>query len=141
MLRLLVLLLAPVLLAATPLEDELRARMQAKQDAWNRGDIESFMAAYVDSPATTFLGAAGLTRGFTAILDRYRRNYASREQMGRLTFTIDEIRPLCEETALLLGRFSLERTPSAGGPASGRFTLVWLLTSNGWRIAHDHTSP
>jgi ketosteroid isomerase-like protein len=139
--RFLLLLLGPVLLAATPLEDELRARMQAKQDAWNRGDIDSFMEAYIDSPATTFLGATGLTRGSSAILDRYRRNYATREQMGRLTFTIDEIRPLSAETALLLGRFSLDRTPSAGGPASGRFTLVWLLTPNGWRIAHDHTSP
>jgi uncharacterized protein (TIGR02246 family) len=141
MLRLLLLLSVPLVLAANPLEDELRARMQAKQEAWNRGDLDAFMAAYLDAPSTTFLGAAGITRGAGAILDRYRRNYATRARMGHLSFTIDEVRALSPETALLLGRFALERAAEDGGPASGRFTLVWLKTNEGWRIVHDHTSP
>jgi len=133
--------LVPILLAAASPEDDLRALMAAKQAAWNRGDIDAFMSAYQRSPATTFLGSSGLTRGFDEVLLRYRRNYPTRDKMGELTFTIDLVRPLTADTALLLGRFALARAPEAGGPSSGRFTLVWLKTPEGWRIVHDHTGP
>lgn len=133
--------LLPFLLAAAPPESELRALMDAKQQAWNRGDIPAFMAAYEKAPEITFLGASGITRGHQAVLERYQKNYSTREKMGKLTFQIDEIRALSAETALLLGRFALERSEAAGGPSSGRFTLVWKKTEAGWRIVHDHTSP
>jgi uncharacterized protein (TIGR02246 family) len=134
-------LLIPCCLFAAPPADEIRALMAAKQDAWNRGDIEAFMSAYERSPETTFLGSGGITRGYDAVLERYRRNYASRERMGQLAFTVDEVRMAGEDTAILLGRFSLARSEAAGGPSSGRFTLVWKRTAAGWRIIHDHTSP
>ena len=114
--------------------------MQAKQQAWNRGDIPAFMAAYEKNPEITFLGASGITRGHQAVLERYQRDYSTREKMGKLTFEIDEIRALGTDSALLLGRFALERSEAAGGPSSGRFTLVWKKTQAGWRIVHDHTS-
>lgn len=134
-------LLIPCCLFAAPPEDEIRARMASKQEAWNRGDIEAFMSAYEKSPETTFFGSGGITRGYDAVLERYRRNYASRERMGQLTFTVDELRMAGEDTAILLGRFSLVRSEDAGGPSSGRFTLIWKRTAAGWRIIHDHTSP
>lgn len=133
--------LLPLLLAAATPESDIRARMQAKQEAWNRGDIESFMSAYERSSGTSFMGTAGITRGYDAVLARYRRNYATREKMGQLTFTVDEVRMIGEDAALLLGRFTLARAAEAGGDSSGRFTLVWRRTKEGWRIVHDHTSP
>jgi hypothetical protein len=40
----------------------------------------------------------------------------------------------------VIGRFSLQRTPEAGGEASGRYTLIWNKTPAGWKIVYDHTS-
>jgi uncharacterized protein (TIGR02246 family) len=124
---------------ATP-EQEIRAVMDRQVEAWNRGDVVAFMDGYLDAESITFLGRAGVTRGWQATLARYRRDYATREKMGRLTFSEQEFRALGPEHALVLGKFSLERAEAAGGNASGRYTLVFQRTAQGWKIIHDHTS-
>ena len=56
--------------------------------------------------------------------------------MGRLTFSKFEVQPLGKESALVLGRWMLDREQ----PLGGNFTLVWKKFQVGWRIVHDHTS-
>lgn len=126
-------------------ETEIRAAIQAQTDAWNHADIPGFMRAYEDSPDTTFIGLT-LRKGFQTILERYRQNYETPDQMGKLTFSDVDIRLLpssCghSEIALVTGKFHLERT--AHGDAKkddGIFSLVWRKGSNGWKIVLDHTS-
>jgi uncharacterized protein (TIGR02246 family) len=125
-------------LSAGP-EAEMRAVLERQAADWNRGDIVAFMTGYEDAGSTTFQGQA-LTRGYQQVLDRYRTRYATRAAMGRLTFSEIEVRVLGGEAGLVLGRFALEREAAAGGPASGRFTLVFRKTARGWKIIHDHTS-
>ena len=60
--------------------------------------------------------------------------------MGRLKFTIDEIRLVTPDSAVVIGAFALTRTEAGGGNASGRFSLVFVKTPKGWKIVHDHTS-
>lgn len=121
-------------------EEEIRAVMDRQVEAWNRGDVEAFMAGYVRSDELTFLGRAGVTRGWQATLARYKRDYATAEKMGKLTFSELEFRMLGPDHALVLGKFELQRSEAAGGNASGRYTLVFRKTAQGWRILHDHTS-
>lgn len=135
----LLLLMAPVLLAVEP-EQAVRAVLAHQVAAWNKGDIESFMTTYLDSPSITFTSSGGTTRGHRNVLERYRTRYSSREKMGTLRFDVDEVRILSGDVALALGRFTLTRDEKAGGPASGRFSLVLTRTSAGWKIVHDHTS-
>ena len=71
---------------------------------------------------------------------RYRRRYPNREAMGTLTFSEIETRPLAPGLILATGKYDLKRTPSGGGDASGRFTLVIRKTAAGWKIIHDHSS-
>lgn len=127
------------LLAASP-EAEIRAVLDKQVAAWNGGDIEEFMTTYLDSPALTFSGRDGVTRGYRPVLERYRAKYATRQAMGVLRFSEIEIRLLGADAALVLGRFDLTREPAGGGNASGRFTLVLERTPRGWKIVHDHTS-
>jgi len=56
---LLLLLLTPALFAQG---DEIRAMLKVSEAAWNRGDLESFVLDYDDSPETTFIGRT-VTRG------------------------------------------------------------------------------
>ena len=116
---------------------DVRAVLDAQAKAWNRGDIEGFMAGYWRSEKTTFAGANGVFRGWQALLERYRRTYPDRAAMGALTFSELEITMLAPDAALVLGRWQLER---ASGPVGGVFSLVLRKLPEGWRIVHDHTS-
>lgn len=112
------------------------ATLQEQAKAWNRGDLDAFMAAYWNSPELTFSSGGETTRGWDETLARYRRRYPDRETMGKLTFSKLETQMLGTDAAFTLGRWHLERKVDA----QGNFTLVWRKTENGWRIVHDHSS-
>ena len=140
MFRLLVLALFICLaaIAATP-EEEIRAVLEAQTEAWNRGDLEAFMAGYEDSPETTFVGKE-VRKGYAAVLARYQRDYPTPERMGVTTFSDIEVRMVRPDVAIVLGRFHLARPAEQGGDASGVFSLVFAKTQAGWKILLDHTS-
>jgi ketosteroid isomerase-like protein len=127
-------------------EVAIRAVLEAQVAAWNRGDIPAFMTSYEDSPKTTFVGTASVNKGFTSVLERYKKGYANKDQMGTLTFKDLDVRLLptaagVTEYAVVTGRFHLER--AAKGTATkddGIFSLVWHKGSGGWKILLDHTA-
>ena len=137
----LTLLLCSLLAAsAAPPEEAVKAVLDTQVAAWNRGDIPAFLTGYMNSPDITFLGRAGVTRGYQGLLERYRRQYPTPASMGTLRFSELEVQMLSPGLALVLGKFELTRSAAGGGDASGRFTLVFRLTGAGWKIIHDHTS-
>jgi uncharacterized protein (TIGR02246 family) len=116
---------------------EIRAVIQAQQEAWNRGDIEGFMNGYAPSDTTIFVSGDEVTRGWQTVHDRYQTKYSDREKMGTLTFSNLEITPLGSDAAVVLGQWKLDRKQDR---PHGRFTLIFRHTADGWRIMHDHTS-
>jgi ketosteroid isomerase-like protein len=126
-------------------EAAIRATLDAQVAAWNRADIPAFMESYENSPETTFIGAK-LNKGFTPILERYKKAYTNKDEMGTLSFKDLDIRLLptaagVTEYAVVTGKFHLER--SAKGEAKkddGIFSLVWHKGTDGWKIMLDHTS-
>ena len=117
--------------------DPIGAILEAQAAAWNRGDIEAFMAGYARSPDTTFVAGDEVTRGWQTVRDRYAKKYDSREKMGRLTFSGLTITRLCDDAAIVLGSWSLERKEDR---PHGKFTLLLRKLPEGWRIVLDHTS-
>ncbi len=115
----------------------IRGLLEEQAAAWNRGEIDSFMAAYARSPGTTFVSGDEVTHGWQTVRDRYAKKYDSREKMGRLTFSGLTITPLCGETAIVLGSWLLERKEDQ---PRGKFTLLLRKLPEGWRIVLDHTS-
>ncbi len=132
------LLLLPVL-AAQSNETEIRAVLDRQVEDWNRGDVRAFMQGYDDSPDTLFIGTT-VVRGHEQVLQRYLSHYGTKEQMGRLTFTILEVRPLGTDYALVVGKFHLDRSAPAGGNSDGIFTLTFEKKQGRWKIIADHTS-
>ena len=115
----------------------VRAVLDAQRDAWNRGDIAGYMDGYDRSPETVFVSGDSVTHGWQTVLERYQKNYNSREKMGTLTFSDLEIAPLGTDGAVVIGRWQLQR---ANDEPHGRFTLLFRKTKQGWKIVHDHTS-
>jgi uncharacterized protein (TIGR02246 family) len=107
--------------------------------AWNRGDVESFMQGYKDSPETTFIGKT-ISHGYQPILARYKTAYGTREAMGTLDYSDITVKMLGDGYAVVTGRFHLARTAQGGGDARGIFSLIFEREPEGWRIILDHTS-
>lgn len=115
----------------------IRAIIDAQAAAWNRGDIDGFMAGYARSPETTFVSGDEVTHGWQTVRDRYAKKYDSREKMGTLTFSDLTITPFCDDAAIVLGSWSLQRKDDQ---PHGKFTLLFRKLPEGWRIVLDHTS-
>lgn len=139
MFRTLVLLLAASLVFADSSEQAIRGVLNDQTQAWNRGDIDTFMKGYDNSPNTVFIGKT-MQRGYDAVRRRYHQQYPTPEKMGKLTFTDVSVVLLGADYASVIGAFHLVRAASSGGNASGVFSLVFRRTPEGWRIILDHTS-
>jgi uncharacterized protein (TIGR02246 family) len=119
--------------------DNIRTVLAAQVAAWNRGDIPAFMQGYKNSPDTTFIGKS-VQHGWQQVLERYQHTYPTKEAMGTLDFSEINARMLGADHAVVTGKFHLARSASAGGDASGIFSLIWEKTPQGWKIILDHTS-
>jgi uncharacterized protein (TIGR02246 family) len=134
------LLLVPLTMAYAQSPDSAIKQVLADQvSAWNQGDIDGFMRGYKDSPETTFVGKT-VQHGWQKVLERYKRNYPTKETMGTLDFSDLEVRMLDVEHAVATGKYHLARSAAGGGDASGVFSLVWEKSAEGWKIILDHTS-
>ena len=127
----------------TPQRDEPVAAVQhlleAQQAAWNRHDLEGFMAGYWISPDLTFFSGGQRIAGWQAALDRYTKNYQDAgKEMGRLEFGDLNIEPLGNEAAFVRGSYHL--TMRDGKTPHGLFTLIFRKFPEGWKIVHDHTA-
>lgn len=116
---------------------EIQSVLTAQQDAWNRGDIDTFMSGYARSASTVFVSEDEVTRGWETVRDRYRLKYSDRAKMGSLSFSDIEVTMLSPDAAVVLGRWKLKR---ANDEPHGRFTLIFKRLTEGWRIIHDQTS-
>ena len=116
---------------------EITTGMMAQRDAWNRGDLEGFMALYEHTDSLCFIGRNGPTYGWQPTLDRYRKGYPDRAAMGTLEFDRLRFRTLGTDHMLCTGRWQLFRTADT---LSGHFTLILRHGPDGWRIRHDHSS-
>ena len=110
--------------------------LQSTADAWNRGDLDAFVAPYADN--STYMTPAGPIDKVAT-----RARYASKYFTGgkpdqQVRFDQCTVRPLGADYALMTGRFTL--TGGNTADKSGWFTLIWTRTPAGWRILHDHSS-
>ena len=118
---------------------EVERVLLTQQEAWNRRDLEGFMAGYWNSPELTFFSGAKENNGWQATMDRYRATYASPgHEMGKLTFSGLRIEMLGADAAFARGSWQL--TMCDGKTPHGLFTLVFRKFPEGWKIVHDHTS-
>lgn len=114
----------------------IRRVLNEQAAAWNRGDIDGYMAGYAKSESTMFVGIE-VTRGWTKVRDRYKAKYDSRAKMGTLVFSDVDLRPFGSDDVIVTGAWKLTRENDT---PQGRFTLIFHRRPEGWRIVYDHSS-
>ena len=111
--------------------------MKFQENAWNSGDINSFMEGYIKSDELVFSGKSGPVYGWNETRNRYLKNYPDTQTMGQLKFTVNKIRSVSSNVAFLIGEYYLTRSTE---DSYGHFTLFWKKINNKWLIISDHTS-
>ena len=134
----LLLFLVPILSAAQSKDEQAILKvLQTQTEAWNRGNIDEFMKGYWENDSLKFIGQSGVTYGYKATLDRYKKNYGDTAQMGKLSFDILEVKKLSSEYYFVLGKWFLKRSV---GDIGGTYTLIFRKIKGKWVIVSDHTS-
>ncbi len=111
--------------------------LKTQDEAWNRGDIEGFMQTYWQNDSLMFIGKSGVTYGWQNTLNNYKKSYPDTSSMGKLDFTLIDIKPLSKEYYHVVGKWHLKRTK---GDIQGHFTLLLKKIKNKWVIIADHSS-
>ncbi len=115
----------------------IKGVLTAQAEAWNRGDLGSFMNSYEED--CTFMGSP-VMQGRAQVEARYRKVYPTGAAMGKLSFTGLNVRLLDERFAIATGDWHLARDTAGGGDVGGYFSLVLESRDGRWQIVLDHTS-
>ncbi|KAA2245043.1 DUF4440 domain-containing protein [Chitinophaga agrisoli] len=118
-------------------EQAIRQLMQQQTAAWNQGNIPGFMQTYWQSDSLLFIGKNGITHGWQATLERYKKSYPDTAAMGKLQFNLLEFKQLAPDLFFLVGKWQLQRT---AGNLEGHFTLLIRKLNGAWKIIADHSS-
>jgi hypothetical protein len=131
----------PSMLSAQPTtskdESAVRKLLSDQTLAWNRGSIDDFMKGYWNSDSLLFIGKSGIRYGFARTLANYKKNYGDTDKMGKLSFSLLEIKRLSAMHYFVIGNWSLKRKI---GDVGGIFSLLFQKIAGRWLIIADHTS-
>jgi hypothetical protein len=106
--------------------------------AWNRGDLDAFMADYIDGSRTAFVTNQGVMHGRSEIRQRYAPRFTPGGVRDSLSFEGVEADPLGPDAIHVIAWYKLMRRDSliARGPTS----LVLVRAGGQWGILKDHSS-
>jgi beta-aspartyl-peptidase (threonine type) len=131
---------AVALVSAGPPDDEkaIRAVLDAQVTAWNKGDLDGFMAGYWNDDGLFYISGGKSVQGWKALKERYVAAYQGDDkEMGKLKFSELHVELLGPDAAVVRGKWEVTTSKERVG---GWFTLVFRKFPNGWKITHDHTS-
>lgn len=110
------------------------AVMKTQEIAWSQNNLEGFMQGYWKSDSLKFYGASGLTKGWQQTLDNYKKGYPTKEHSGTLTFKINDISPIENNSYWVMGEYFLKRNV---GDANGVFIIIFKKIDGEWKIVAD----
>src|ERR1700712_4798009 len=131
--------LATIFLSAQANKDEkeITDLLNRQTLSWNKNNLDEFMSGYWHNDSLMFVGKSGVTYGYTAALNNYKKNYDSPEKMGKLFFEILKLKKLSPEYYFVLGKWFLKRPV---GDIGGHYTLLFRKINGKWMIVADHST-
>lgn len=123
--------------AQSPEQDDTKAIetvIENQRIAWNNFNIEGFMEGYWKSDELKFYGANGITYGWQNTLNRYKKAYPTKAHTGVLTFKVNSITPIQDESYYVMGEYFLKRE---AGDANGIFMIIFKKINGEWKIIAD----
>ncbi|MGC1204819.1 MAG: nuclear transport factor 2 family protein [Flavobacteriaceae bacterium] len=113
---------------------EIQKVLKTQRIAWSKNNIEKFMEGYWKSDSLKFYGANGITHGWENTLERYQKAYPTKDHTGTLSFKINDISKISDESYYVLGEYHLKREV---GNADGIFMIIFKKINGEWKIIAD----
>ncbi len=117
--------------------EEIKLVMEMQEKAWNRGDLDSFMVHYWNSPNLRFVSKTKVRMGWQSVYNNYHENYAEKGDMGVLTFEVKSVEMIGKEDAFVVGSWKVD---NKNGSFAGHSTLWFKKIDKRRQIILDHTS-
>ena len=118
-------------------EKAIRAVLDDQVKAWNKGELDGFMAGYWNDEELSFMSNGVEKKGWKGTRERYEERYwKGKAERGELSFSELKVESFSPQAATVRGRFTLKLT---AGESTGLFTLVLRKFPDGWKITLDHT--
>ena len=92
-----------------PDKQQIIRLLMNQKNSWNDGNLEQYMLGYWKSDSLSFIGKKGITRGWQATLDTYKKSYPDKAAMGVLQFDILKVDMLSPTSAYVVGKWDLTR--------------------------------
>jgi hypothetical protein len=124
-------------MAQSKTKEKIISILKTQDECWNNGDIEGFMKTYWNNDSLMFIGKSGVTYGWKNTMNNYKRGYPDTAAMGKLNFTLIQIKKLSRKYYHVTGKWHLTRT---AGNLQGHFTLLLKKVKKNWLIISDHSS-
>jgi len=118
-------------------EEAIKQILKTQESAWNNGSLEKFMIGYWNNDSLMFIGKKGLTFGYNATLENYKKSYPDTAYMGKFTSTLISIKKLSNEYYFVIGKWELNRTV---GNIFGHYSLLFRKIKGKWVVVADHSS-
>ena len=115
-------------------KDEIISIMKTQEKAWSNHDLEGFMQGYWKNDSLKFYGSSGLTYGWDKTLANYKKGYPTKDHSGTLTFKINDISKINNESYFVMGEYYLKRNI---GDANGVFMIIFKKINGKWKIIAD----
>src|SRR5262245_2542445 len=87
----------------------VRELLDSQVAAWNRHDLDGFLAGYRQDEHVVFTTPGDSSRGFAELQQRYRKSYNAPEKFGVLAFGEVEIEPVDSTSMVARGTWRLDR--------------------------------
>ncbi len=118
-------------------KNEIDAIIEKQLEAWNSGDMETFMSFYDRSDSLIFMGKSGITYGWQENYDVYKRAFPGKEGMGHLHFEAETYQKIDKHTVLVVGSFKMTWPDRE---FSGYYSEIWRKLNGKWTVLFDHSS-
>ena len=115
----------------------IRAVFESGCAAWNRGDIDGYLAVYWNSDNVRWISDGTVVYGFETIASAYKDRFDSPDNMGTLEVADLDIQLLGENDALVFGAW-IQTTHA--DRRHGVFTDHVKKINGEWLIVSDHSS-
>lgn len=129
--------------------DDVNNVLDKQLQGWNNGNIDQFMEGYIKDSSVRFITNKRVKTSWQEITDSYKKGYPNKEAMGKLSFHRDEVRWINQSAGIsqVIGRWEViqkhqvseNNDDRATDTLSGRFSLIFIGTSEGPKIQIDHT--
>ncbi|WP_439881541.1 YybH family protein [Pontibacter sp. MBLB2868] len=122
---------------STP-EAEVVKALEGQIAAWNKGDLETAMTYYWNSPEMLWVNKHGIEKGYQQVLEMFRQDFADSSKMGVYTYEPLHIEQVSPEAVYFVFRWSidLDGKQLMGGLSS----QLWKKKDSRWVVTSEHAS-